>query len=359
MIALIGGMAARYGLKLPASNIHLVGHHFCHAASAFLPSPFEESLVLTVDGQGDGICATIGVGRGSRIETLKEIPWQNRSLGYLYEGVTRFLGFGAYDEYKVMGLAPYGDASRYRELIRQTYTLQPDGEWEIHLTELHAILRAGFGPPRKSDEPTGQDHIDLAAGLQQGLEEILLHILTHYRKTTGQKNLCMAGGVALNCTANSASCAGLFDDVFVQPAAPTAAVPTVPRCDLEQAPRMRGRRRRSIICTGAAMSMRPARSPQLERWSALLDVERCSDIFTRTAELLADGKVVGWIGGRSGAGRARVGNRSIIAGRVGLAGDLINAMVKKREAFRPFAPAVAEESAREFFDIPRAAISRG
>lgn len=354
MIALIGGMAARYGLKLPAGNIHLVGHHLCHAASAFLPSPFEESLILTMDGQGDGICATVGVGRGSRIETLKEIPWQNRSLGYLYEGVTRFLGFGAYDEYKVMGLAPYGDASRYRDLMRQTYALLPDGEWEVHLNELNAILRTGFGPVRKSEEPTSQDHIDLAAALQQSLEEILLHILAHYRKTTGQKYLCMAGGVALNCTANSRILrSGLFEDVFVQPAAHDGG----------------GAYGAALVTWSKLAHARPSQAldhlywgrdvdavdagAELARWSSLLEIERCSDIFTRTAELLADGKVVGWIGGRSEFGPRALGNRSIIAdSRPASHKDLINAMVKKREAFRPFAPAVAEESAREFFDIP-------
>lgn len=354
MVALIGGMAARYGLTLPPASIHLVGHHFCHAASAFLPSPFTESLILTVDGQGDGVCATVGVGRGSRIETLKEVPWQNRSLGYLYEGVTRFLGFGAYDEYKVMGLAPYGDAARYRDLMRQTYALLPDGEWEIHLNELNTILRTGFGPARKPEQPTTQDHIDLAAALQQALEEILLHILAHYRALTGQKNLCMAGGVALNCTANSRILrSGLFEDVFVQPAAHDGG----------------GAYGAALATWSKLMHARPSQAldhlywgrdvdavdagAELRRWGELLETERCGDIFTRTAELLADGKVVGWIGGRSEFGPRALGNRSIIADpRPASHKDLINAMVKKREAFRPFAPAVAEEVASAFFDIP-------
>lgn len=353
MIALITGMGARYGLTLPASSIHLVGHHFCHAASAFLPSPYEESLILTVDGQGDGLCATIGVGRGSRIETLKEIPWQNRSLGYLYEGVTRFLGFGAYDEYKVMGLAPYGDASRYRDVIRQTYTLKPDGEWEIHLGELNAILRAGFGPARRPEEPTSQDHIDLAASLQQGLEQILLHILTHYRSATGQKNLCLAGGVALNCTANTRILrSGLFENVFVQPAAHDgggaygAALATWSKLT-------HSRPSQSLDHLYWGRAIEPAQvGPELQRWSGLLESEHCDDIFTRSAELLADGKVIGWISGRSEFGPRALGNRSIIAdSRPASHKELINAMVKKREAFRPFAPAVLEEVATQYFDL--------
>lgn len=350
--ALIAALGRQMGVELDAGSIHLVGHHFCHAASAFFPSPFQESLVVTVDGQGDGLCVTINIGREATLEVVKEVPWPGRSLGYFYERVTRFLGFGAYDEYKVMGLAPYGDPARFRGVLGQSYRLLPGGEWSLRLDELPAILRAGFDG-RAGLDPESREAADLAATVQEALEVILLHVLRHYRAETGLRNLCMAGGVALNCTANRKILeSGLFDDVFVQPAshdggaALGAALAAFAGLTGKRSPRPMNHVYWGTAIDGAATQA------QLGAWQALIEVERCDDVFERAAALMAEGEVLGWVGGRAEFGPRALGNRSILADpRPVSHKDRINAMVKKREAFRPFAPAVAEEFADEFFEV--------
>lgn len=348
--ATVQALAEYFGITLPPTSVHLLGHHYCHAASAFLPSPFSESLVLSIDAEGDGLCATINVGNGSSIRVLREVPWHDRSVGFLYDEVTRHLGFARYDEYKVMGLAPYGDPARYRRSIRRAYELLPAGEWRVRLAELPAILRSELGAARRHEDPVLQHHCDIAAALQDGLETILLHILSHYRVESKQKYLCLAGGVALNCTANSRILAsGLFDDVFVQPAAHDAGAALGAALAVH-----------SEITSSRPAPMRHVYwgprvngdeiPRQLGSWASFVEFEHCADVFARAAELLDAGNVLGWVSGRSEFGPRALGNRSILADpRPASQKDLINAMVKKREAFRPFAPAVLEEAAAEYF----------
>lgn len=214
--------------EIDHARITFVRHHLAHAMSAFALSGFNRSLVMAIDGSGDfksGLMAE-GSDRG-----LTEIEFYSHedSLGLLYLNIICFLGYGQFDEYKVMGLAPYGEPERYRWVMRKFYDLLPDGRYVIHGERVLGSLFAHIDV-RKKGEPITQQHKDLAASLQEALEEIVMHVLRHHRRATGQRHLCLAGGVAHNCTLNGKICySGLFDEVFVQPASHDAAAPSVPR----------------------------------------------------------------------------------------------------------------------------------
>jgi carbamoyltransferase len=334
-------------------RILFVPHHMAHAASAFALSGFEKSLVLAIDGIGDFLSGIVAAGEGPRLQELKRFHMK-KSLGALYFSITRLLGYTYFDEYKVMGLAPYGDPSRYRTALRELYDLLPDGDYELRLDGVASSLVSKIRPRRRG-EPIEQEHKDLAASLQEALEEIVLHILSHYNSTAPYRNLCLAGGVAQNCTMNGKILySGMFDQVFVQPASHDAG------CALGAA---------LIASNGHASNTAPKRLrdvywgndigdaativAELDRWSGLIAYERPPDIARRSAELLANGAVIGWVQGRSEFGPRALGNRSILADpRPGENKDRINKMIKKREAYRPFAPSILEEDAYEYFDIP-------
>lgn len=345
-------LARELGAAIPAEQPLFVGHHLTHAMSAAAMSGFPESLVVTLDGEGDEIAGTVSTARGTRIELL-ETTSEEQSLGYFYLRVIEFLGFRIFDEYKVMGLAPYGDPGRYKKIFESLFTLEPEGRYSVAAAPGRSLFE--IAPPRRPWEPVTQVHMDIAAALQNALEEIVFHLLRHYRRATGQRRLCMAGGVAHNCTLNGKILrSGLFEEVFVQPASHDAG------CALGAALMVHARetgfrpgRRLSHVYWGSDPGESEDVEAELRLWERFLDVDRVPDVCAAAADLLARGLVLGWVQGRSEFGPRALGNRSIVADpRPAANKDLINAMVKKREAFRPFAPSVLEERVRELFDLP-------
>ncbi|QOZ38333.1 carbamoyltransferase [Bradyrhizobium sp. CCBAU 53421] len=346
-------LAREFGTDVDASRVSFVNHHEAHAASAFAMSGFEQSLIFAVDGGGDFLSGLLAVGSGTEISQLVSFPEHN-SLGLFYLETIRYLGYGLFDEYKVMGLAPYGDPAPYRELFAQLYELLDNGGYRVHLDRIGPALIRSIQVRRKGMAFT-QQHRDISASLQEALERIIFHILRHHREATGMKRLCLAGGVAHNCTMNGKLLySGLFDDIFVQPAAHDAG------CALGAALMMSNelgrpapRERLSDVYWGPDLGTEHAIERELIAWSGHLDFQRSDDIAASAADWMANGAVIGWVQGRSEFGPRALGNRSILADpRPAENKNRINAMVKKREGYRPFAPSVLEEDASEFFELP-------
>ncbi|MGF6804959.1 carbamoyltransferase [Paraburkholderia sp. Clong3] len=342
-----------FGTEVDPSRVSFVSHHLAHAVSAFAMSGFEQSLILAVDGGGDFLSGLLALGSGTEITQLATFAEHN-SLGLFYLETIRYLGYGLFDEYKVMGLAPYGDPAPYRGLFEQFYQLSANGEYRVHLDRIGPTLLRSIQVRRKG-MPFTQQHRDVGASLQEALERIVFHILRHHREVTGMKRLCIAGGVAHNCTMNGKLLySGLFEDIFVQPAAHDAG------CALGAALMMSNdfgrpapRERLQEVYWGPDLGSDLVVEQELNAWAGHLDVERSDDVAGRAADWMANGAVIGWVQGRSEFGPRALGNRSILADpRPAANKDRINAMVKKREGYRPFAPSVLEDDAREFFDLP-------
>ncbi|MER9243920.1 carbamoyltransferase [Mesorhizobium sp. M0633] len=347
-------LTREFGTKLDSSRISFVSHHQAHAVSAFAMSGFEQSLILAIDGSGDFLSGLLAVGSGTEITQLEAFP-ENNSLGLFYLETIRYLGYGLFDEYKVMGLAPYGDPAPYRELFEQFYELSANGGgYRVHLDRIGPALLRNIEVRRKG-MPFTQQHRDVSASLQEALERIVFHILRHHREATGMKRLCLAGGVAHNCTMNGKLLySGLFEDIFVQPASHDAG------CALGAALIVSNEMGRPAPCErlqevywGPDLGSERAVQQELNAWAGHLEVERSDDVASSAADWIANGAVIGWVQGRSEFGPRALGNRSILADPRPVANkDRINAMVKKREGYRPFAPSVLEEDASEFFDLP-------
>ncbi|MGY3622085.1 carbamoyltransferase family protein [Bradyrhizobium sp. USDA 10063] len=346
-------LAQEFGTEVDASRVSFVGHHQAHAVSTFAMSGFEQSLIFAIDGGGDFLSGLLAVGSGTEFTQLETFSETN-SLGLLYLETIRYLGYGLFDEYKVMGLAPYGDPAPHRELFEQFYELTPNGGYRIHLDRIGPTLLRSIEVRRKG-MPFTQQHRDVSASLQEALERIVFHIVRHHREATGMKRLCLAGGVAHNCTMNGKLLySGLFEDIFVQPAAHDAG------CALGAALMMSNelgrpapRERLQEVYWGPDLGSDRAVEQELNAWAGHLDIERSDDVAGRAADWMADGAVIGWVQGRSEFGPRALGNRSILADpRPAAYKDRINGMVKKREGYRPFAPSVLEEDAPEFFDLP-------
>ncbi|EIG61190.1 carbamoyltransferase [Bradyrhizobium sp. WSM1253] len=346
-------LAAEFGTQVDPSRVSFVGHHQAHAVSALAMSGFEESLVLAIDGCGDFLSGLLAVGSGTEMTELMTFPETN-SLGLFYLETIRYLGYGLFDEYKVMGLAPYGDPARYRELFSQFYELSPNGAYRVHLDRIGPALLRNIEVRRKG-MPFTQQHRDVSASLQEALERIVFHILRHYREQTGMKRLCLAGGVAHNCTLNGKLLySGLFEEIFVQPASHDAGcalgAALMVSNEAGQAP---PRERLQAVYWGPDVGSDDSIEQELKGWAGHLEIERTADVAARAAEWIADGAVIGWVQGRSEFGPRALGNRSILADpRPAANKDRINAMVKKRESYRPFAPSVLEEDAGAFFELP-------
>jgi carbamoyltransferase len=346
----------RFG-RFDLKKLQFVNHHEAHALSAYAMSGFDEALVVTVDGAGpEGQCTTVWEGRGGRLKPIRNHRTPH-SLGFFYNTVIHQLGYTIFDEYKVMGLAPYGDPARYRALLRSMYQLTPDGWFRVvHDQEIAhwTMYSGGLGVPRRRGDPFTQHHQDIAAALQEAVETILMHFFQHHRKNSGMERLCYAGGVAQNVTFNGKLAGeGLFKEMFIQPAAHDAG------CALGAAHAAHRAVRQELALQptktvywgsdiGTAAQIEKALSP----WSDFVSVRRLAHPARETAELLAQGLVIGWMQGRSEFGPRALGNRSILADpRPAENKAKINAMVKKREAYRPFAPSVLEESASEMFEL--------
>jgi carbamoyltransferase len=334
------------------SKIVFVHHHLAHATSAYALSGFDKSLILTIDGQGDGIAGMVLEAHGTELTRIHSIP-ASKSLGWFYDDVIRFIGYDEFEEYKVMGLAPYGNPANYRRLFKSFYTLMPQGEYILHKDRLGALYE--ITQPRRKKDPIMQAHQDIAASLQDALEEIVLHVLAHYREKTGQANLCLAGGVAHNCSLNGKILySKMFSDIFVQPAAHDAgcAIGAALHVYLQSDPTFRPSRLEHVYL-GTDVRGSGTVAQTLSDWGAFIEYEKVENVSSQAARLIADGAIIGWVQGRSEFGPRALGNRSILADpRPAENKEIINAMVKKREAYRPFAPSVLEEYVHDFFDLP-------
>lgn len=323
---------------------HFVSHHVAHAASAFLPAPFSEAAILTADGRGESATTACFDGRENRLEQLSQVDMPH-SLGLLYEHITEHLGFlHSSDEYKVMALASYGKP-HFLHKFRTMIEILPGGSYRIHEPDLSEC----FGPKRRPGETFECRHFDIAASLQSVLEETLLELCSWLKAASGRDNLCLAGGVALNCVANAKiRDSGLFERIWVQPAAGDAgtALGAALLVDAETA----GRRERTYTMHDVYLG--PGYSDEeiennLRR--AKLPYRRLQDVPGETAELLLQDKIVGWFQGRMEFGPRALGARSILASPLHAAmQDRLNEL-KDREDFRPVAPVTTEEDAPSWF----------
>jgi carbamoyltransferase len=341
-------------------------HHQSHAASAFLPSPFEEAAILTLDGVGEWATSTQGVGRGNRFELLKEIRFPH-SLGLLYSAFTYYLGFKVNSaEYKVMGAAPYGEP-KYVDLILQNLIhVREDGSFKMNmkyfaydygLTMTNARFDALFGHPRREDESEMEPfHWDMAASVQKVTEEIVLRMARDVHRRTGMKNLVMAGGVALNCVANGRLVReGPFEQIWVQPAAGDAggalgAALFAEHCVLDRPRRFQ----MDHAFWGPRYDDEEIRR-YLDRRGAPYQTLPRDEMIRETARVLDEKQaVVGWFQGRLEWGPRSLGSRSIIAdSRNKENWARVNLKIKFRESFRPFAPACLAEKSGDWFEIDR------
>ncbi len=348
--------------------ILFTAHHEAHAASAFYPSPFTEAAILTIDAVGEWATTTIGRGRGEAVELLKELHFPH-SLGMLYSAFTDYCGFRINSgEYKLMGLAPYGEPIYAEVILRELLDLKADGSFWMNLDCFNFLRgttmtngrfhRMFGGPPRRAEEAIGQRHMDVARSIQAVTEEVVLRLARHARELTGEKHLCLAGGVALNCVANGRLLRErIFDSIWIQPAAsdaggalgaafaawhaqPNSASPVSAKADAMQ---------------GALLG--PEYSDEeieatLRSHGAKFRRLPASDMLDATVDLLQAGKVIGWFQGRMEFGPRALGNRSILGdARSPRMQSVMNLKVKFRESFRPFAPIVRRERVAEYFDL--------
>lgn len=344
-------------------------HHFSHAASAYYPSPFQSAVVLTMDGVGEWATTSAAIGEGANLKITKEIHFPH-SLGLLYSALTYYTGFKVNSgEYKVMGLAPYGEPTFAKLILDHLIDVKDDGSFRLNqdyfgyctgLTMTNARFDALFGgPPRRASEPLEQRHMDLAASVQAVTEEVVLRLTRSLAAETGLRNLCLAGGVALNCVANGKVLRdGRYDEIFVQPAAGDAggalgaalavyfeenqgvAVKNAKRPDA-----MHG----SYLGPGYAQGEIEAR---LTAAGAVFTVVDDEQLIEKTAAALAAGQAVGWHQGRMEFGPRALGNRSILGDpRSPTMQKALNLKVKYRESFRPFAPSVLREKVADWFEL--------
>jgi carbamoyltransferase len=355
-------------------KIHNVEHHRSHLASAFFASPYDEAALLSIDGSGDFTTTMIGIGRGNHIEVIDSVDFPH-SAGIFYTACTQWLGFPHYgDEYKVMGLAPYG-SPKYVDALRELLEFTDDGLFRLNLnyfrnpkqgiisygddhipvvaTLYTDVFEQKLGKARQKGEELTQFHKDFAASVQRITEELIFHILTHLQKRTGLKNVCIAGGVAQNSVANGKITRNTaFENVYIPSAGHDAG-----------------------ISMGAALyvhhqTLKQQRQPAI--WSAYtgskfsneeietilqaknISYKKLSDdeLYNYVADRLINAGVVGWFRGRSEFGPRALGGRSILADpRRSDAKDLLNAKIKRRESFRPFAPSILKEYVDEYFEL--------
>lgn len=341
-------------------------HHLSHAASAFFPSPYDEAVVLTMDGVGEWATTSAAIGRGNKLEVFKEIHFPH-SLGLLYSAFTYYTGFKVNSgEYKVMGLAPYGEPKYVDKIFEHLIDVKDDGSFRLDLsyfdyctglTMTNAKFDALFGgPPRKPEEMLTQHHMDLAASLQAATEAVVIKLARALRKETGLDNLCLAGGVALNCVANGKLLRdGAFKNIYVQPAAGDAGGALGAALGGYYLQMGQARPSRGEGMRGSYLGPSFAQADIEHRLSAAgAKFESLDDagLVSACAADLAQGKALGWFQGRMEFGPRALGNRSIIGDpRSPTMQKTLNLKVKYRESFRPFAPSVLRERVAEWFEI--------
>jgi carbamoyltransferase len=343
-------------------------HHLSHAASAFFPSPFDRAAVLTMDGVGEWTTTSLAVGKGHELSVYKEIHFPH-SIGLLYSAITYYTGFKVNSgEYKVMGLAPYGEP-KFANLIKDhLIDIKEDGSFALDmsyfnyctgLTMTNEKFNALFGgPPRKQESTLTQREMDLAASIQVVVEEVVLKLAKGVAKTTGEKNLCLAGGVALNCVANGKLLRQkIFDRLWIQPAAGDAGGALGAALGAHHIMLNQPRKVSNNIDAMKGSYLGPQFSQQditerLTRCGAIFQTLSDDEVVEQTAQAMANGKAVGWMNGRMEFGPRALGGRSIIADpRSPTMQKLLNLKVKHRESFRPFAPSVLREDVAQWFEV--------
>ena len=363
----LNGMAGSRAVR--NNQILFSSHHLSHAASAFYPSPFEESAVLVMDGVGEWATTSIAIGRGSSIDIVEEIDFPH-SLGLFYSAFTFFLGFKVNSgEYKLMGLAPYGTPIYSKIIKDKLISIRSDGSFALNMEYFafptdSKMTNKEFNKifdlePRLPESPLTQKHLDIAASAQQVLDEIVLLIAKHIRQTLGIKHLCLAGGVALNCVSNSKiQLENIFESIWIQPAAGDAGgalgAALYAYYNLTDGTRK---------CDGKIDSMQGSYLgpeftnteviTQLTSVGAKFTILEEDDLIDKTAKALAEGMAVGWFSGRMEFGPRALGARSILADpRDPQMQKTLNLKIKFRESFRPFAPSVLVDHCPSWFEIP-------
>jgi carbamoyltransferase len=345
-------------------------HHESHAASAFFPSPFDEAAILTVDGVGEWATASFGHGRGNRIALTHELHFPH-SLGLLYSAFTYYCGFRVNSgEYKLMGLAPYGEPKYADLILKRLVDVKEDGSFRMDMSyfnychgltmtssKFHALFD---GPRRDPESPLTEHTMDVAASIQKVTEEIMLRMARHVHRETGQKNLCLAGGVALNCVANGRVLReGPFDQIWIQPAAGDAGgalgVAMFIWHQLLNKPRVANpldSQKASLL--GPRFSDTEIQTFLDQEGASYRKFESDDELCDVVANLIADENVVGWMQGRMEFGPRALGSRSILGdARSQSMQSTMNRKIKFRESFRPFAPSVLKESASDYFDLDK------
>ena len=341
-------------------------HHLSHAASAFFPSPFEEAVVLTMDGVGEWATTSVAIGKGKSLEVHKEIHFPH-SLGFLYSAFTYFTGFKVNSgEYKVMGLAPYGVPRFKDRILEHLIDVKADGSFRLDLSYFNfctglTMTSERFhdlfgGKPRRQDELLTDYHMDLAASVQAVTDEVVLRLTRSLRDETGIRNLCLAGGVALNCVANGKALRqGAFDRIYIQPAAGDAggalgAALVGYHMQLGQERRVNG-----DAMQGAYLGPEFSQSEieeRLKKCGARFELLEDAALIATCAEDLAQGKALAWFQGRMEFGPRALGNRSILGDpRSPTMQKTLNLKVKYRESFRPFAPSVLRDRVSDWFEM--------
>lgn len=340
------------GGKIDPAKIRFFRHKLTHAISAMHHSGFNESLVFIIDNAG-------GVFLGRRddsgfvtLESIAAFP-PSKSIGRFCHAILPFLGLGLFDEYKAMALAPYGNAKTYEALFKSFYELLPNGDYALHLDRVGVLI--GKVEPKRGDQEFTERHRDIAAAMQRSMEEIALHVLRHYCQATGQRNLCMAGGMVENTSTNGAILySGLFADIFVHPAAYDSgcAVGAALMASYEGGTCAKTGRV-SDVYWGNEIGSESQIANELNTWRGFLDFEKVPDVATQAARLIAQGATIGWMQGRSEFGSHALGNRNVFVDpRSEESKHLLNRALRRNEGYRPLALAVLEESACEFFDLP-------
>lgn len=350
-----------------SSRLRFSEHHLSHAASAFFPSPFHEAAVLTMDGVGEWTTTSLAIGKGKELSVYKEIHFPH-SLGLLYSAFTYYIGFKVNSgEYKVMGLAPYGEP-KYVHLIKEhLINIKEDGSFHLDmsffdyctgLTMTNGRFETLFGgPARRPESGLTQREMDLAASIQAVTEEVVLRLAKEIRTTTGQRNLCLAGGVALNCVANGKLMREkIFDNIWIQPASGDAggavgAALAAYHLMLEKPRSVHAGDSMNGAYLGPEFSQREIEE-RLGKAGAVFTAEIDEALIDSVAHALIDGKAVGWMQGRMEFGPRALGGRSIIADpRSPTVQKQLNLKVKYRESFRPFAPSVLREDVSQWFQL--------
>lgn len=355
-----------FNLERPP-KVHFIEHHLAHAASAFFVSGFKEAAILTVDGRGESTSTMISVGKGNKITKLNQIQVPH-SLGHLYAAITDYLGFKPFfDEWKVMGMSAYGKDT-FRDVFENMVHFTDDGEYRLNLKyflfHTHGqsrwvsdFLIKKLGPKRGRNDVYEQRHFDIAFGLQKIVEQAGVQLARGLFKMTGLPNLCLTGGVVLNCLMNKKILEETdFQDFFIQPIANDAGTSLGSALFFyRQILGQNHCERFSSIYLGPAYSNEEIEKVLIKKG---IHYKKCADIAKETAFHVAQGKITGWFQGHMEAGPRALGNRSIVGDpRDASMKDRLNARVKKREFFRPFAPSILEEKVEEYFVIPKKQLS--